>query len=954
MEKRYLLICFLTFILGEDLIGQKKIIRIPDDNFRKALLNRKDIKRGIFKFVFVDNISKVKYIDISNKSIVQYKSINNLKGIESFTSLTSLNCSNNQLTTLDVSHNPSLTSLNCYSNKLTTLDVSNNLSLTRLACYNNQLTTLNVENCYSLKSVSFNWDKLANLKISHALLVKHIDRNTDIGKYYKVNPSIFTESKVNDNQELTKTKTNIDSDNKPYLSLTEKAKLHSSEKFTQYQKKDASFNLKKVQKLKKLYNSEFSVQILKNKRDKKLEKIVDGGRGEFETNDEYALRRKENVRKRAEIEEEFKNDEAYAREQFTKRKKEIKIDIEDELRKSRESFSSGFWLGKYDIEKRTFPIIINRINYHIKVQNRDIAKIIKKKSNILIVHCYRQMTIDENWEYFDWELRYDGMVYPFGPRKSTQPVPDEYIVPKFPPNIVVGEPILKDPNNNNMLDAEETIEFTIPIKNDGEGTAYGLAMDVSVTGSSNIRFRSSHYIGNVSPGKSTESDVTFYGKPELQDGKIEINFNFNEKNGFPPDSKKIEIETIAFKPPRLVIKEVGVDDDNDDGIISVASPVDITVRLKNEGVGNAFDVRVKVEEGIDVFITSDKEWVFPKLEPYEERDITFSAFAKKVATAFPVSLTVTESRGKYGINNQDLGLDLEEYQSSITETVYSGEKIYVKHNSLPSLTVDVDENIPIEKKKHNALGIIIGIEKYEYTTVVDYARRDAKIMEKYFIKTLGIQKKNIKSFTGEVNKSQLETVFHAQKGWLKRNIKKLKNDNRGVDIYVYYAGHGAPDIGAREGYLVPSDCDPNYLEIAGYSLKDLYRNLSEMGAKSTTVFLDACFSGVGRDEIPIFADARSFAVEIDPIVSGNITVFSAASGAEYATPWHEKKHGLFTYYLMKGLRGKANSNKDKELTVRELESYLKDNVSEQAIYLEKEQNPFVHFNDPNKVIVNYK
>ena len=72
------------------------------------------------------------------------REIYSLKGIEYFTSLQSLDCSLNKLTTLDLSSNTALTTLNCGGNYLTSLDVSGNTALTSLNCGNNQLTSLDV------------------------------------------------------------------------------------------------------------------------------------------------------------------------------------------------------------------------------------------------------------------------------------------------------------------------------------------------------------------------------------------------------------------------------------------------------------------------------------------------------------------------------------------------------------------------------------------------------------------------------------------------------------------------------------------------------------------------------------------------------------------------------------------------------------------------------------------
>ena len=74
------------------------------------------------------------------------QNIADLTGIEDFDSLQTLECDNNQLTTLDVSTNTALEYLHCKSNQLTTLDVSTNTTLERLECNNNQLTSLDLRN----------------------------------------------------------------------------------------------------------------------------------------------------------------------------------------------------------------------------------------------------------------------------------------------------------------------------------------------------------------------------------------------------------------------------------------------------------------------------------------------------------------------------------------------------------------------------------------------------------------------------------------------------------------------------------------------------------------------------------------------------------------------------------------------------------------------------------------
>jgi len=94
--------------------------------------------------------------------------ISDLSGIEYFTVLTSLECSLNQLTALDVSKNTALTNLDCGRNQLTTLDVSKNTALTSLGCYRNQLTTLDVSKNTALRWLNCSNNQLTMLNVSGA------------------------------------------------------------------------------------------------------------------------------------------------------------------------------------------------------------------------------------------------------------------------------------------------------------------------------------------------------------------------------------------------------------------------------------------------------------------------------------------------------------------------------------------------------------------------------------------------------------------------------------------------------------------------------------------------------------------------------------------------------------------------------------------------------------------
>ncbi len=131
----------------------------PDANFKNYVSNTFDTDSD--GFLSASEIADTKTILVSRKSI------SSLEGIEYFTALTDLYCTDNLLTSLDVSNNTALTILACSNNNLTTLDVSNNTSLTSLWCGGNNLTTLDVSNNTVLESLNCGENNLTTLDVSN-------------------------------------------------------------------------------------------------------------------------------------------------------------------------------------------------------------------------------------------------------------------------------------------------------------------------------------------------------------------------------------------------------------------------------------------------------------------------------------------------------------------------------------------------------------------------------------------------------------------------------------------------------------------------------------------------------------------------------------------------------------------------------------------------------------------
>ncbi|WP_281324418.1 T9SS type A sorting domain-containing protein [Flavobacterium sp. IMCC34518] len=133
---------------------------IPDSNFENQLISigiDTDGKNGKVK---TSSINSQVDLDVRSSAIAD------MTGIQDFTALKRLNCSDNLLTSLDISKNFALTNLFCEKNQLTNLDFSKNSNLDYLICHTNQLTSLDLSNNLVLTYLSCGLNQFTNLDVS--------------------------------------------------------------------------------------------------------------------------------------------------------------------------------------------------------------------------------------------------------------------------------------------------------------------------------------------------------------------------------------------------------------------------------------------------------------------------------------------------------------------------------------------------------------------------------------------------------------------------------------------------------------------------------------------------------------------------------------------------------------------------------------------------------------------
>lgn len=215
--------------------------------------------------------------------------------------------------------------------------------------------------------------------------------------------------------------------------------------------------------------------------------------------------------------------------------------------------------------------------------------------------------------------------------------------------------------------------------------------------------------------------------------------------------------------------------------------------------------------------------------------------------------------------------------------------------------------------------LIIGVSDYKENALkLNYADNDAALFKNYLTEVEGISPENMSLLINE-DAVALNIV---------QELKKLFNKSQTNDIlYLYFAGHGdvVDDFGKKEGFLLASDANAHQEYYSGGVitldlLNTIVENLSGKGVK-VFLILDACKSGF------VFEEGTQKNMGTIQAMFENSTKILSCGSNELSYESGDLHHGYFTYYLVKGLSGNADSDADDKIIFREIDDYLYNNVN---------------------------
>jgi len=214
--------------------------------------------------------------------------------------------------------------------------------------------------------------------------------------------------------------------------------------------------------------------------------------------------------------------------------------------------------------------------------------------------------------------------------------------------------------------------------------------------------------------------------------------------------------------------------------------------------------------------------------------------------------------------------------------------------------------------------IVIGINDYADPAIPDlrFAESDAKaIFETLIDPDVGrFKKDHVTLLLGE----------DATPSAIKAALYKLRGAGKDDLVVIFYSGHGAKE--GDEAFWVTQAAERKALPATALRNKDIREFLAKIPSERLVILLDCCYaaSTVKKsldDPAALFGDFAG---------KGRVTIAGAAENQE-ALEFEDKKAGVFTHFLVTGLRGQADGNTDGVVTFEELWTYLGDNVRKASV-----------------------
>jgi hypothetical protein len=378
-------------------------------------------------------------------------------------------------------------------------------------------------------------------------------------------------------------------------------------------------------------------------------------------------------------------------------------------------------------------------------------------------------------------------------------------------------------------------------------------------------------------------------------------------------------QVVSFKATIL--------DENGNLILEGGERVRLRVEVVNTGTHPAQGVSVTLG-GTPAVVTQFPATTLPvgALQPGESRSVEFAATLPQSVQAQRAELlvSITEASGGAAPAAQTIVAAMRPGGQEAGGGFVAGR--YDDVDQVPAASADF--------QRPHAFLIAVGIGAYrdERNHTRKYAARDAGLVAAYFQTLGGVPTAN--ALVLQDRKALRPGIEEALLDWLPPRVKSESV------VIVYFAGQAVVSP-SGETYLVPYEGSRNSVSRL-YPLDDLHAALSKLHAQLTLLIFDGSVSQVGKDARAKAKPPRWDVGGGGVGGGGTIVHLIGTTGLHDALESDKLRHGLFTYYLLRGLRGEADANHDGEVTLGELTAFLGESVPAAARSdFRQEQHPLV-------------
>ena len=256
--------------------------------------------------------------------------------------------------------------------------------------------------------------------------------------------------------------------------------------------------------------------------------------------------------------------------------------------------------------------------------------------------------------------------------------------------------------------------------------------------------------------------------------------------------------------------------------------------------------------------------------------------------------------------------------------VKGANTIKIHATDTDGLFVDKSLTVHCIERRRNLWAVVVGIDDYPNIRGLKYAVADARSFYDLLVTVNQVPAENVFLLLNE------QATLQALRSTLGT---KVKNKAGGDDmVIIYFAGHGAterdmmsPDGDGLEKYLLPYGADPNDLYATALPMREVAHILHRIRSERLVFVADACYSGASGGRTVSTGGVRANLSDrfLERLAGGKGKVIITASSAnEVSAEKDELGHGVFTYYLVQGLKGPADTDGDGLITVDEVYRYV--------------------------------